>query len=86
LANKTGLAVQAYHFPPGISKRPLISHEAVINLITNIKTKSGLKTRATLDTGSYETGKKASDRELDKIKLERVRFHGDWNYVISPNA
>jgi hypothetical protein len=64
----------------------LISHEAVINLIADTKTKNGLKTRAALDHGHYETGKKASDEELKKIKLRHARFHGDWNYSISPNA
>ncbi|MDR0643119.1 MAG: hypothetical protein LBG07_11760, partial [Treponema sp.] len=31
------------------------------------------------------TGKKVSDEELEKIKLKQARFHGDWNYSISPN-
>jgi hypothetical protein len=65
--------------------RPLISHEVVINLIANTSTRSGLKIRAELDTGHYETGKKVSDEELEKIKIKHAIFHGDWNYVISPN-
>jgi hypothetical protein len=65
--------------------RPLISHEVVINLIANTTTNSGLRIRAGLDNGHYETGKKVSDEELEKIKLKQARFHGDWNYSISPN-
>jgi hypothetical protein len=65
--------------------RPLISHEVVINLIANTKTRTGLKIRAGLDSGHYETGKKVSDEELEKIKLRHAQFHGDWNYSISPN-
>jgi hypothetical protein len=65
--------------------RPLISHEIVINLIANTSTRGGLKIRAELDTGHYETGKKVSDEELKKIKLKHAKFHGDWNYSISPN-
>jgi hypothetical protein len=66
--------------------RPLISHEVVINLIANTSTGSGLKIRAELDTGYYETGKKVSDEELKEIKLKHAPFHGDWNYSISPNV
>jgi hypothetical protein len=58
----------------------------VINLIANTKTKSGLKIMAGLDKGRYETGKKISDEELRTIKLKQARFHGDWNYSISPNV
>jgi hypothetical protein len=57
----------------------------VINLIANTKTESGLRIRARLDNGHYETGKKVSDEELEKIKLKHARFHGYWNYSISPN-
>jgi hypothetical protein len=66
--------------------RPLTSHEVVINLITNTKTKGGLKMMAGLDNGRYETGKKVSDEEMKTIKLKHVRFRGDWNYSISPNV
>jgi hypothetical protein len=66
--------------------RPLISHEVIINLIANTSTGSGLKIKADLDSGRYETGKKVSDEELQKIKLKRALFHGDWNYSISPNV
>jgi hypothetical protein len=62
----------------------LISHEVIINLIANIRTKNGLKTSDELDTGNYPTGKKASDEELKDVKLKPSPFHGDWNYSISP--
>jgi hypothetical protein len=66
--------------------RPLISHEVVVNLIANTKTKSGLKIMAGPDKGRYETGKKVSDEEMKTTKLKQARFHGDWNYSISPNV
>jgi hypothetical protein len=25
-----------------------------------------------------------SDAEMETVRLERNRFHGDWNYVIKP--
>jgi hypothetical protein len=66
--------------------RPLISHEVIINLIANTKTRGGLKIRAELDTGHYPTGKKISDEELEKVKLRYSSFHGDWNYSILPTV
>jgi hypothetical protein len=45
-----------------------------------------LKIQAALDTGHYETGKKVGDEELQNIKLKHEKFHGDWNYSISPNV
>jgi hypothetical protein len=69
--------------------RPLVSHEIIVNLIANTTTRSnakgpGLRIQAELDTGTYETGKKISDAELEKLKIHKKRFHGDWNYSINP--
>jgi hypothetical protein len=65
--------------------RPLISHEVIINLVANTRTGNGLNIRAELDSGHYEIRKKASDEELQTIKLKHTRFHGDWSYSISTN-
>jgi hypothetical protein len=65
--------------------RPQISHEEIIQLIANTKNRSGLKTMAGLDNGHYETGKKTSEEEMEKVKLKQASFHGDWNYSISPH-
>ena len=64
--------------------RPLISHEVIIQLISNTTTATGLKIRAELDTGSYPTGIKVSDEELATLKIKREKFHGDWNYALLP--
>ncbi|MDR1959222.1 MAG: hypothetical protein LBQ54_09320 [Planctomycetaceae bacterium] len=64
--------------------RPFISHEIIINLIANIKTKNGLKIRVELDT-RYQAGKKISDEESERVKPENSSFHGDWNDSISPD-
>jgi hypothetical protein len=62
----------------------LISHEIIINLIAHTATKTGLKIKAELDKGKYTTGQKITDDEFMKIKLRAAKFHGDWNYSISP--
>ncbi|MEX6431212.1 ISAzo13-like element transposase-related protein, partial [Ferrimicrobium acidiphilum] len=41
--------------------QPLVSHEVMLNLIANTKTKSGLTVKAELDSSSYPTGIKVSD-------------------------
>jgi hypothetical protein len=64
--------------------RPLISHEVIIQLIAHTKNRNGLKIWAGLDSGHYESGKKISDEEIEKINLKQSSFHGDWNYSISP--
>lgn len=65
--------------------RPLTSLEVIVNLIANTSTQKGLKIRAILDEAIYDTGIKVSDAELNSISLHKRRFHGDWNYQISPN-
>ena len=64
--------------------RPLVSHEVIIQLIANTRTKAGLKIRAALDSGRYPTGIKISDEELAALKLKPAKFHGDWNYALLP--
>jgi hypothetical protein len=64
--------------------RPLISHEVIVNLIANTATQQGLKIRAELDQRPYPTGTKVSNAELQRVQLKPHKFHGDWNYTISP--
>ncbi len=64
--------------------KPLVSRQAIVELIGSTTTRKGLTVRAALDTHAYETGIKVSDDELAKVKLTRHDFHGDWNYTIKP--
>ena len=64
--------------------RPLLSFEAVVNLIGATTTKSGLKVKAVLDTTAYEPGEKIDDKEMKALRLEPHDFHGDWNYTLRP--
>jgi hypothetical protein len=63
--------------------KPLTSHEVIVNLIGNTKTKTGLKIQAELDPGKYPTGIQVSDEDLAQVCMERAEFHGEWNYRIS---
>lgn len=64
--------------------RPLVSHEVIINLIANTKTRTGLRIRAELDRGNYPTGIKITDAEFNELNLKQAVFHGDWNYALLP--
>jgi hypothetical protein len=65
--------------------RPLESHEVIIETIAATTTKIGLTVRAVLDTSTYPTGIKISDKEMKEFEaahLGRHEFHGDWNYTM----
>ncbi len=64
--------------------KPLVSRQAIVELITSTTTRKGLTVRAALDTNAYETGIEISNEELGKVQLTRHEFHGDWNYTIKP--
>jgi hypothetical protein len=65
--------------------RPLVSREAIVSLIGSTTTRTGLTVHAELDLGTYPTGIKVSEAELDAVRLEPAAFHGDWNYTIIPH-
>ena len=64
--------------------KPLISHEVIINLIGSTTTKKGLEIGASLDYQKYAKGIKVTDSEMNSLSIEHADFHGEWNYVISP--
>ena len=64
--------------------RPLTSHEVIVNTIAATTTRTGLRVRAGLDTGSYPTGARVSDEQLAALPITRHSWHGDWNYTLHP--
>ena len=66
--------------------RPLVSHEAIVELIAATTTQAGLRVQAELDRGRYPLGVKVRDQELAAVPLGRHEFHGEWNYTIQPAA
>jgi len=54
-------------------------------LIAATTTRAGLKVRAEIDAAQYAKGVKVTDAEFAAIRISRDDFHGEWNYVISPN-
>ena len=62
----------------------MVSHEVIVNLISNTTTKTGLRIQAGLDRQSYATGIKITDEVLAEVNIEKDEFHGEWNYRILP--
>jgi transposase len=66
--------------------KPLVTLQAIVQLIGATSTKAGLEVRAELDTNTYPAGIKVTDAELAAIAIERHSFHGEWNYTLRPRA
>jgi hypothetical protein len=65
--------------------KPLTDHEVIVNLIGNTTTATGLTIQASLDKGTYPTGIKVTDQQMQELNLHPAAFHGqDWNYSIQP--
>ncbi|MFD7454214.1 ISAzo13 family transposase [Kitasatospora sp. NPDC059827] len=63
---------------------PLTSHDVVVSSIAATTTRTGLSVEAALDTGTYDTGLKVTDAQIDALPMSRHRFHGDLNYTFHP--
>jgi hypothetical protein len=66
--------------------KPLVSHQAIVQLIAATTTATGLKVRSEIDPNIYPAGVKVTDDEMDAINILCHKFHGDWNYTIRPQA
>jgi hypothetical protein len=65
--------------------RPLVSYRVIVNLIAATTTSSGLSVHCELDSRRYPKGIVVNDKEMAAISIKPAKFHGDWNYTISPN-
>jgi transposase len=65
--------------------RPLISYQAIVQLIAATTTETGLKVRCEIDANTYPKGVKVEDDEMAGLNIRRHDFHGEWNYTITPH-
>jgi hypothetical protein len=65
--------------------RPLVDHQTVVSLIANTTTAAGLKVKAKLDRRRYRTKVKVPDTVMRALRIKPRRFHGDWNYKLTPS-
>jgi Rhodopirellula transposase DDE domain len=66
--------------------RPLVDHETIVQLIGSVRTTTGLRVKAKLDTRTYATGIEVPDADMDDLDIIRDPFHGDWNYTFRPRS
>ena len=65
--------------------KPLLTYQTIISLIAATKTKTGLTVKARLDKRKYKKGIEVSKAEMEKLNLAKHKFHGEWNYTVSPS-
>ncbi len=63
--------------------RPLVSRQAIVELIGATTSTAGLKVYAQLDENTYPRGVEVPDAELAAVNLTPNEFHGEWNYRIA---
>jgi len=64
---------------------PLVSYKVILSLIGGTTTKTGLQVKAVLDRGRYELHKRPTKEQMQQVKIQRHRFHPEWNYSIYPD-
>jgi len=64
--------------------KPLVSYEAIVQLIASTTTRTGLNVKCGIDPNQYPSGIKVSDDEMAAINIRPHEFHGEWNYTIAP--
>jgi len=65
--------------------KPLLTYQVIVNLIAATTTARGLRVKAAVDPKAYPPGIKVGPADLDAINLTPARFHGDWNYTVTPS-
>lgn len=65
-------------------RRPLTSHQTIVDLIGSTTTNTGLAVQCVLDTNTYPIGVKYSQTDIEALPLDRHTFHGEWNYTLKP--
>jgi hypothetical protein len=64
--------------------RPLVSRSVIVNLIAHTTTRTGLNIESKLDDNAYPTGIEINDEQLAALNIKPHKFHGNWNYTLSP--
>lgn len=63
---------------------PLRDYETIVSLIASTTTAAGLQVICRLDRRKYATGRRITDKEIERVNLKAAKFHGEWNYTIRP--
>jgi hypothetical protein len=66
--------------------KPLLTWDMLLACIRGTQTTTGLEVQAFLQEGTYTTGVKVSDAEMETLNLERHAVCPNWNYTIRPRS
>ena len=61
--------------------KPLVSHQVIVQLIANTRTRTGLTVQCRIDPSAYPKGIRVSDDEMATLDLQLAEFHSEWNYT-----
>jgi len=86
LADQIGLRLTVCHFPPGTSKWNKIEHRLFSFLTQNWRGKPLVTVQAIVQLIGHTRTSQVSEEELSQVVLQPHKFHGDWNYTISPHS
>src|SRR4051794_26222836 len=64
--------------------KPLVSYQAIVQLVAATTTRTGLNVKSEIDTAVYPPGIKVSDSEMAALNITPHEFRGEWNYTIAP--
>ncbi|MCP4084175.1 MAG: ISAzo13 family transposase, partial [Actinomycetia bacterium] len=64
---------------------PLTDYETVLKYTLSTKTTAGLRVNAVLADKKYQKGMKASEKDLEKLNIQRHELNPSWNYTLYPN-
>ncbi len=64
--------------------RPLTTHQIIVDLISHTTTATGLLVQCVLDTSTYPTGIRYTNKDIAALPLHRHDFHPEWNYTLHP--
>jgi hypothetical protein len=64
--------------------KPLVSYQAIVQLIASTTTRTGLSIKCRIDPNVYPAGVKVSATDMAALNLKPHEFHGEWNYTIVP--
>ena len=64
--------------------KPLVSYQAIVQLIAATTTRTGLNIKCEMDSANYPAGVKVSDDDMAALNLTPHESHGEWNYTITP--
>ena len=64
--------------------KPLVSYQAIVQLIAATTTRTGLNVKSEIDTAVYPSGIQVADRDIAAINITPHAFHREWNDTIAP--